>query len=155
MKPVKSCSNEKIEKKKEKDKQYRRDKRQQISAEKRGSVENTQNGKDKNVFLKPSVPELPENGTKKVVAPPPGFPGAKKSVTPPPGFNENMKRTIAPPPGFKEPLPKKQKSEEFDNLSEIEQRKLRTVFLSNLDFSVTDTEIKDIMRSSGVVLEVS
>jgi len=146
--------NEKIEKKKEKDKQYRRDKRQQISAEKRGGVENTQNGKDKNVFLKPSVPELPENGTKKVVAPPPGFPGAKKSVTPPPGFNENMKRTIAPPPGFKEPLPKKQKSEEFDNLSEIEQRKLRTVFLSNLDFSVTDTEIKDIMRSSGVVLEV-
>eukprot|EP00092_Neocalanus_flemingeri_P022932 GFUD01024863.1.p1 GENE.GFUD01024863.1~~GFUD01024863.1.p1 ORF type:complete len:939 (+),score=286.08 GFUD01024863.1:83-2899(+) len=156
---------DKIEKKKEKDKDYRRDKRQQIAAEKRGDVQNTQNGKD-NVFLKPSVPvsqqdnrswydtpELPEKGSKKVVAPPPGFPG-KKSVAPPPGFNENMKRTIAPPPGFKEPLPKKQKSDDFDNLSEHQQRKLRTVFLSNLDFSVTDTEVNDIMRSSGVVLEV-
>jgi len=147
-------SQDKVEKKKEKDKQYRRDKRQQISAEKRGEpAENTQNGKE-DVFLKPSVPDFPLVGTKKVVAPPPGFPGTKKTIAPPPGFNENMKRTIAPPPGFKEPIPKKLKSEEFDNLSEIEQRKLRTVFLSNIDFCVTDEEIKDVMRSSGLVLEV-
>jgi len=142
--------NEKIDKKKEKDKQHRREKRHQISAEKQSLGKNALNGD--NVFLKPEVPELPEN--KKKVAPPPGFPGGKQSVPPPPGFTENKKRSIAPPPGFKEPLPKKQKTDDFDNLPADEQRKLRTVFLSNLDFSVTDDQIKDIMRSSGVILDV-
>lgn len=144
--------NEKIDKKKEKDKQHRREKRHQISAEKQSLGKNALNGD--NVFLKPEVPELPENKAKKVVAPPPGFPGGKQSVPPPPGFTENKKRSIAPPPGFKEPLPKKQKTDDFDNLPADEQRKLRTVFLSNLDFSVTDDQIKDIMRSSGVIMDV-
>jgi len=154
---------EKIEKKKEKDKQYRREKRQQISAEKKAAIENTQeNGKEKfSEFRKPGVPELPHDSTKKTTAPPPGFSGVKSAVPPPPGFNENMKRTIAPPPGFKEPLPKKlksedheQKPEDVDHLSESAEKKLRTVFLSNLEYSVSDDDIRDFMSSSGVILDV-
>jgi len=154
---------EKIEKKKEKDKQYRREKRQQISAEKKAATSNTQeNGNEKfSDFAKPSVPEIPHDSTKKTIAPPPGFSGIKSSVPPPPGFNENMKRTIAPPPGFKEPLPKKQKSEDHeqkpedvDHLSEAAEKKLRTVFLSNLEYSVSDDDIRDAMSSSGVILDV-
>jgi len=154
---------EKIEKKKEKDKQYRREKRQQISAEKKAAIENTQeNGKEKfSEFRKPGVPELPNGSSKKPMAPPPGFSGVKSSVPPPPGFNENMKRTIAPPPGFKEPLPKKlksedheQKPEDVDHLSESAEKKLRTVFLSNLEYSVSDDDIRDFMSSSGVILDV-
>jgi len=145
---------EKIEKKKEKDKQHRREKRQQISAEKLSVGKTTLNGNDNNVFLKPEVPELSEKKTNKVIALPSEFTGVKQSIPPPPGFTENKKRSIAPPPGFKEPLPKKQKTDDFDNLPAEEQRKLRTVFLSNLDFSVTDDQIKDIMSSSGVILDV-
>jgi len=154
---------EKIEKKKEKDKQYRRDKRQQVSAEKKAAIENTQeNGKGEfSEFRKPGVPDLPQNSTKKTIAPPPGFAGSKTSKPPPPGFNENMKRTIAPPPGFKEPLPKKQKSEDgdqkpedVDHLSEAAEKKLRTVFLSNLEYSISDDDIREVMESSGVILDV-
>jgi len=154
---------DKIDKKKEKDKQYRREKRQQVSAEKKAATINTQeNGSEQfSAFCKPDVPELTVNTNRKAIAPPPGFPGTKKTVSPPPGFNENMKRTIAPPPGFKEPLPKKSKSEEYeikseeaDNLTEAAEKKLRTVFLSNLDYSISDDDIKDIMRSSGVILDV-
>jgi len=140
---------EKIEKKKEKDKQYRRDKRQDLSAAKK---ENS-NGRD-SVFIKPSEP-------KKVVAPPPGFPG-RKNVAPPPGFpgdktsDDNKKRSIPPPPGFKgEPPSKKMKGDnENEELSNEEEKRRRTVFLSNLDFEVTDDEINDIMSSSGSVVEV-
>merc|ERR1719318_533982 len=146
---------DKIEKKKEKDKQYRRDKRQQTAADKRAVNGNTQEKGNERfpMFRKPNVPDLAGDVTKKNIAPPPGFTG-KKPIAPPPGFNENMKRTIAPPPGFKEPLPKKQKSEEFDNLSEAAQKKLRTVFLSNLDYTVGDDDVKDVMSSSGVILDV-
>jgi len=140
---------EKIEKKKEKDKQYRRDKRQQISAEKKATAENVHQNENKEFsdFRKPIVPEILKDGV-------------KKSTPPPPGFNENKKR-IAPPPGFKEPLPKKQKADEVDkkpegqeSLSETGEKKLRTVFLSNLDYSVSDDDIKDVMGSSGVILDV-
>lgn len=147
---------DKIEKKKEKDKQYRRDKRQQTAADKKAVDGNTQEegGNERfPMFRKPNVPEQAGDVPKKNIAPPPGFTG-KKPVAPPPGFNENMKRTIAPPPGFKEPLPKKQRSEEFDNLSEAAQKKLRTVFLSNLDYTVGDDDVKDVMSSSGVIMDV-
>jgi len=144
---------DKVEKKKEKDKQYRRDKRQEVAAEKRTTTGNTQNNGSE-TFSNFRKPNVPEDGTKRSIAPPPGFPGTKKTVAPPPGFNENMKRTIAPPPGFKEPQPKKQKSEEFDNLSEHAQKKLRTVFLSNLEYSISDDDVTEIMRSSGVILDV-
>jgi len=141
---------EKIEKKKEKDKQYRRDKRQQISAEKKTTLENAHQNENNQFseFRKPIVPEILKDGV-------------KKSIPPPPGFNENMKRTIAPPPGFKEPLPKKQKAEEVDKksedligLSETDEKKLRTVFLSNLVYSISDDDIRDVMGSSGNILDV-
>ena len=138
---------EKIEKKKEKDKQYRRDKRQQTAADKKASMES-------NTFTKPMAPPPAPASSSKAVAPPPGFPGTKKSVPPPPGFNENNKRTIAPPPGFKEPNPKKQKLEEFEQLSEEDQKKHRTVFISNLDYSVKEEDLRACLQSSGSILDV-
>lgn len=167
----------KIDKKKEKDKQYRRDKRQEIAASKKESVNGSDSG-----FAKPSIPGnsskkevAPPPGFpgKKVVAPPPGFPGAK-TVAPPPGFKgketvapppgypageESRKRSIPPPPGFKgEPDAKKFKkdddNEPGEQTSEEEAKRKRTVFLSNLDFEVDDDEIKNIMSSSGNVIEV-
>merc|ERR1719483_1677769 len=119
---------DKVEKKKEKDKQYRRDKRQEVAAEKRTTTGNTQNNGSE-TFSNFRKPNVPEDGTKRSIAPPPGFPGTKK--------------TVAPPPGFNEPQPKKQKSEEFDNLSEHAQKKLRTVFLSNLEYSISDDDVTE------------
>jgi len=124
----------KLEKKKEKDKQWRRDKRQNEAAEKRvgeagsASVARTQGQAG--------------TGPSKLM-PPPGFPG--------------VKRSIAPPPGFKQPPSKKAKPEEEadgENLSEEEEKKNRTVFLSNLAFKVTEEEIQSFLRSSGAINEV-
>jgi len=157
---------DKVERKKEKDKQYRRDKRQEIAASKREN--NSDNGtKDSEVFAKPNVPEMKPRQTMAMGAPPPGFqgakkavpppPGFKKAVPPPPGFEEKKKRSIAPPPGFKgEPPAKRLKESEegVDEMSEEEDKKLKTVFLSNLDFEVTDVQLKDLMSSSGAVTEV-
>ena len=97
---------------------------------------------------------MPPPAAKKAVAPPPGFDGAKKSVPPPPGFNQNNKRTIAPPPGFKEPDAKKSKMDDYEKLDEEEQKKLRTVFVSNLDFKVSDEDLRSCFTSSGSVLDV-
>lgn len=140
----------KIEKKKEKDKQFRRDKRQAESAAKK---ENTQNGKEeKDVFIKPNVPENMK--PRQTVKPPPGYPGDKSKVPPPPGFNENNKRSVPPPPGYKgeEPAHKKQKTDN-EELS-VAERKMRTVFVSNLDFEVTEDDIQEFMSSSGTIAEV-
>jgi len=142
----------KIEKKKEKDKQYRRDKRQAEAAVKK---ENTQNGKkEEDVFVKPNVPENMK--PKQAVKPPPGYQGDRTKVPPPPGFNENNKRSVPPPPGYKggeEPANKKQKTDINEDTS-VEGRKLRTVFVSNLDFEVTENDIQEFMSSSGTVVEV-
>ena len=141
---------EKIEKKKEKDKQQRRERRQQAAAEKRGPVTTTESTTD--TFLKPKVPEPAGN---KKVAPPPGFPGSKKAITPPPpGFNENKKRSVEPPPGFSGPEPKKVKTDDYKSQSEEEQKKMRTVFLSNLDFSVTEDHLRECLETSGPILDV-
>ena len=140
---------DKIERKKEKDKQYRRDKRQQISADKKAGAGSQQDNKD--TFAKPMAPPP---SSSKVVAPPPGFPGAKKSVPPPPGFSESRKRSVPPPPGFKEPDQKKQKVDDYDQLSEEEQKKLRTVFISNLGFSVNEDDLKTCLETSGTILDV-
>ena len=141
---------EKIEKKKEKDKQQRRERRHQAAAEKRGPVTTTESTTD--TFLKPKVPEPVGN---KKVAPPPGFPGSKKAITPPPpGFNENKKRSVEPPPGFSGPEPKKVKTDGYESQSEEEQKKMRTVFLSNLDFSVTEDHLRECLETSGPILDV-
>merc|ERR1719225_1432247 len=132
---------EKIERKKEKDKQYRRDKRHEEAAAKKES--NGRNGIGNFNKPKPSADNANMDA-------PPGFKA-------PPEFNVKKRAGVEPPPGFKEPAPKKQKTvtdEEFNELSETKQRELRTVFLSNLSYEVDDDRIRDTMASSGPIVEV-
>lgn len=136
---------EKVDKKKEKDKQYRRDKRQQQAADKREAM-----GQD--AFAKPLPPST--ISTSKTVAPPPGFTGSKKVIAPPPGFKRPASNSIAPPPGFKEPDAKKQKLEEFDGMTPEAQQQQRTVFVSNLDFAITEDDLRSCLESSGTILDV-
>ena len=146
---------EKIERKKEKDKQQRRDRRQQAAAEKRGSAPELEQKSESSAetFLKPQVPAATAANNRKV-PPPPGFAGVKKAVPPPPGFNENKKRTVEPPPGFAEPNPKKAKMEDYESQPEEEQRRLRTVFLNNLAYSVNEEQIREFLGTSGAILDV-
>ena len=149
---------EKIEKKKEKDKQQRRDRRQQAAAEKRGPApaphlkENKSEGSE-GTFLRPQVPAAGPASNRKV-PPPPGFSGGKKTVPPPPGFNENKKRTVEPPPGFTEPNPKKAKLDEYESQPEEEQRRMRTVFLNNMAYSVTEEQIRGFLETSGPIRDL-
>ena len=134
---------DKVERKKEKDKQYRRDKRQEEAALKKESM--SSNGRNGVGGFNPR----PLAQSAKVEAPP-GF-------KPPPDFNAKKRGGVEPPPGFKEPAPKKLKTvsdEEFDGMSETKQREMRTVFLSNLSYEVNDDRIRDTMVSSGPIAEV-
>lgn len=134
---------DKVERKKEKDKQYRREKRQEEASAKRQGNGAGGFKEPESSFTKPKAP----------VEPPPGF-------KPPPGFEASKKRTIEPPPGFKEPSgpsakrAKTMSDEEFEGLSETKQREVRTVFLSNLSYEVTDQDIREAMATSGAVTEV-
>ncbi|TRY70053.1 hypothetical protein TCAL_04845 [Tigriopus californicus] len=93
----------------------------------------------------------PPPGFNDQIAPPPGFkgeikppPGFKGDIKPPPGFNDQ----IAPPPGFEESSPAApEKTDKTDKIA-------RTVFLSNLDFSVDEKRLYQIMSSSGKVVDV-
>jgi len=140
--------NEKMEKRKDKDKQFKIAKKQQAISSKQNSKD-ILNGNITSTSASESVCH-----ESKPVEPPPGYAATKRTVAPPPGFKENVKRSNGDASGFKEPLPKKIKTDDFKNLSEEEQKKLRTVFLSNLDYTVSDSDIKDIMKSSGIVLDV-
>lgn len=99
---------EKVELKKEKDKQYRRDKRQEEAAAKKRSL----NGATNTPLFK-----MPLAATKAPVEAPPGF-------KPPPGFQER-KRAVEPPPGFQENQAKRQKladpvsDAEFEGMTEV------------------------------------
>jgi len=130
----------KIEKKKEKDKEYRRDKRQQASQEKRSKVAVTENKLDGFKMPPPAAP-----GAKKVF-PPPGYipPAGGKTVAPPPGY--------IPPTESDEPPAKRAKIDESSG--DGSEAKLRTVFVSNLDFDVNENKIIEILGSSGNVKEV-
>jgi len=177
----------KVEKKKEKDKQHRRDKRHQQQATKAEKLKESHEPftKANKTQQDPSqtngsgdfkVPQLPgtvPSPAKQTVAPPPGFPG-NKSVAPPPGFPGP--KTVAPPPGFPgpardnsdstQPAAKRARLEPgatsngapstdaIAGLSEEEIKKMKTVFLSNLDFDVNETEISSILGSSGTIAEV-
>ena len=159
---------EKVEKKKEKDKEKRRDRRHQEAEEKRRKRKATDDGSQgqppakakakaatsdaQNSFKVPSLPGVaPPPGYNKAaesnVAPPPGFQG---SVKPPPGFRNPDK--IAPPPG----LPAAKGDQ--DNVSEpgtsSQDNDKKTVFLSNLDFAITEEVIREAMEKSGEVKEV-
>ena len=78
------------------------------------------------------------------VAPPPGFKG--ENVAPPPGFKgEN----VAPPPGFSGESPAKKAKTEEASTEE------KTIFVSNLDFGVEESQIREFLSSSPVnVVEV-
>ena len=94
-------------------------------------------------FKKPMVPKKDQK-KEDSVKPPPGF---KKDVQPPPGFKSDD-----PPPGYKpdaQQQPAGPKEEE-----QIQLNGQNTVFLSNLDFAVSEEKIKEVMSSSGEVLDV-
>ena len=91
---------------------------------------------DSNGFKMPSVP--PPAAKKAGVAPPPGYPGPQEG-------QPAAKRTK---------LDTEQADSEDSSLSEDQRKKQRTVFLSNLNFEVDEAEIKELLTSSGPVVEV-
>ena len=97
------------------------------------------------VFKAPVAPPpgFQPPGGKKVVKPPPGFNSeSSKVVKPPPGFNSESSKVVRPPPGFSA-----ESNASGDNKPGSDEEKSRRVFLSNLDFSVTEEEVK--FQSSG------
>ena len=157
---------DKVEKKKEKDKEKRRDRRHLEAEEKRRKRKATDDGSEGQPPTKArasasdtqqgfKVPSLPG------VAPPPGYKGAKGDVAPPPGFKAGVtpppgfKKTgdsIAPPPGF--PAAKEDQNVGSNPVTSSQEDNKKTVFLSNLDFAVTEEVIREAMKKSGEVKEV-
>ena len=165
---------EKVEKKKEKDKEKRRDRRHQEAEEKRRKRKATDDGSEGQPPAKAKakakaeadaaasdaqqrfkVPALPG------VAPPPGYKAGKSDVAPPPGFKGSVKpppgfrkpdSSVAPPPGFPAARGDEEVVSEPDTSSQDDNKK--TVFLSNLDFAVTEEVIREAMEKSGEVKEV-
>ena len=89
------------------------------------------------------------------VIPPPGFKDDQQ-VMPPPGFKSDQQ--VMPPPGFKDDQPVKpppgfKKATESSTKERLEAGQ-NTVFLSNLDFSVTEEKIKEVMSLTGEVLDI-
>jgi RNA recognition motif-containing protein len=91
--------------------------------------------------------------------------GFKMPPVPPPSAAAVAKKpTVAPPPGYPgaqqdQPPAKRAKLEAEDDsdssaLSDEQRKKLRTVFLSNLDFEVAEAELGELLGSSGPVVEV-
>ena len=102
------------------------------------------------VFKKPFVPTAAvspstSNSTATVkeekVAPPPGFKSKPEDIAPPPGFKSEPEN-IAPPPGYKPPEP--------DSSSVGNERK---VFVSNLDYKLSEEDLKAVLSSSGEIEE--
>ena len=117
-----------------------------------GNGENVSNGEkqtsqESNGFKVPAA--------KKVVPPPPGFksPSGAKAVPPPPGFKEGSKRDAQHLSEEDNYQGKRPKYDESDAPSE-EDKKQRTVFISNLGFTVTEDELRDFMSSTGLVTDV-
>ena len=97
--------------------------------------------------------KVPAPADKKVVPPPPGFksPAGTKAVPPPPGFNS--KRDAQHLSEEDSSQGKRAKYDDSDAQGE-EEKKQRTVFISNLDFNVTEESLRDFVSSSGNVLDV-
>lgn len=73
--------------------------------------------------------------------------GVKKDskVAPPPGYTEASKPKVAPPPGFEE-----EKLEEEDyKFQEVDEK--ITVFVSNLDYTATEAEIREALKPAGEI----
>ena len=68
-------------------------------------------------------------------------------VAPPPGYVPAGGKVVAPPPGYTPPdpaAPPPAKRQRTEDKEDEEDRKLRTVFLSNLDFEVDENKIVEI-----------
>ena len=154
----------KAEKRREKNRQHKKDVRQNAAGG-HGFVPQQarhHEAKSDEGFKMPQPPAA----VKRKVAPPPGFEnhqGAKK-VAPPPGFvpPSGDKRAVAPPPGYEahtaggdeEPVSKRPKVDGGEDGGGGGDTKQRTVFLSNLEFSVTEEDIERVMQGSGKILEL-
>ena len=123
---------------------------------KRKHEDESRHQSDQSSFKKPAKSENQPKGEvfKAPVAPPPGFqpPGGKRVVKPPPGFNSESSKVVKPPPGFNSETSKvvrpppgfsaAESNASGDNKPGSDEEKSRRVFLSNLDFSVTEEEVK-------------
>ena len=92
------------------------------------------------------VAEHPPGIKEEKIEAPPGFKPAikdKEKIEPPPGFQPKTeeKEDIEPPPGFKP-------AQKFIESTEIKGRK---IFVSNLDFDVSEEELKSTLESSGEI----
>jgi len=118
---------------------------------------------DQPSFKKPAKSDNQPKGEvfKAPVAPPPGFqpPGGKKVVKPPPGFNSESSKVVKPPPGFNSESSKvvrpppgfsAESNASGDNKPGSDEEKSRRVFLSNLDFSVTEEEVRNAFEEAGL-----
>merc|ERR1719295_1744049 len=105
---------------------------------------------DQPSFKKPAKSDNQPKGEvfKAPVAPPPGFqpPGGKKVIKPPPGFNSESSKVVRPPPGFSA----SESNASGDNKPGSDEEKSRRVFLSNLDFSVTEEEVRNAFEEAGL-----
>ncbi|XP_015592738.1 squamous cell carcinoma antigen recognized by T-cells 3 [Cephus cinctus] len=90
---------------------------------------------------KASRPILRESSLKfdKDIAPPPGY---KESVL----ENQGSNSGISPPPGFK---PESEDKMDTDSNHEVDDK--ITVFVSNLDYTATEEEIKEALKPAGPV----
>ena len=107
---------------------------------------------ENNGFKKPmSLPTPPKKVKSQDLKPPPGFKG--DSVQPPPGFSSS---DVKPPPGFKGDDVKPPPGFKGDDVKPLEgqDQGQNTVFLSNLAYTVTEEKIREIMSTSGEVIEV-
>ena len=73
------------------------------------------------------------------------IPKSKPNIAPPPGF-----KAVPPPPGYK---PNNASSDNSRSTNQTHESNT-TVFVSNLDFSITEKQINDFFSISGSVIEV-
>merc|ERR1719376_1895634 len=96
--------------------------------------------------------EKPAGAAAKVVKPPPGYSADKKEPTkvkPPPGWSGDVTQTaVKPPPGWSDDVASEKPTTSSSSSKPDDLDKNRTVFLSNLDFSVTEAEIEAALKES-------
>lgn len=64
---------------------------------------------------------------------------------------EKSEPKVAPPPGFKEALSSEDKAIEMEKDSQHDVENAITVFVSNLDYTATEEEVKDALKPAGSI----
>ena len=153
----------KKERQREKRKEYRNKDKDKETNDRKRKFDNKEQSNGEPVFKKPSLPVatasisknesevVPPPGFKKdEIKPPPGFP--KDNIKPPPGFKEDK---VAPPPGFKgQTTSTSSTSKPEETSSQSSKAEDRTVFISNLDFSLTEQQLMKVFSKCGDVIDV-